>query len=231
MSSPDPPLSAWPELRALGLSLALPGVTEAMAWDTPCLKAHGKMWTWWSPKIDAAVFKGPKELREALMAADPASFVLHPHYAAHDLILVAAGRIDPGWARARLLDSWQAMAPKRVLKAWQAGQDAGRDPLQDAGQDPGQGARIRLSGRLLCASPAEAGIVRAHLPEHVRLTRAEPGCLAFEVCETEDPLIWRVEERFATRPAFEAHQARTRASAWGTATAAIRRDYRLWEEG
>ena len=88
---------------------------------------------------------------------------------------------------------------------------------------------MRLSGRLLCASAEEADIVRRHLPEHVRLTRAEPGCLSFEVTPTDDPLTWRVEERFADRAAFDAHQRRTRTSAWGAATAAIRRNYEVGE--
>ena len=88
---------------------------------------------------------------------------------------------------------------------------------------------IRLSGLLLCASPDEAGSVSRHLAEHVRLTRAEPGCLSFEVTPTADPLTWRVEERFADRAAFDAHQRRARASAWGAATAAIRRDYEVTE--
>jgi quinol monooxygenase YgiN len=88
---------------------------------------------------------------------------------------------------------------------------------------------VHLSGRLLCASAEEADLVRRHLPEHVRLTRAEPGCLSFEVTPTADPLTWRVEERFADRAAFDAHQRRTRASAWSAATAAIRRDYEVTE--
>jgi quinol monooxygenase YgiN len=86
---------------------------------------------------------------------------------------------------------------------------------------------VRLSGLLLCASAEEAEIVRRHLPEHVRLTRAEPGCLCFEVAPTDDPLTWRVEERFVDRAAFEAHRRRTRASAWGAATLAIRREYEV----
>ncbi len=90
---------------------------------------------------------------------------------------------------------------------------------------------VRLSGRLLCASAEEADVVRRHLPEHVRLTRAEPGCLSFEVTPTDDPLTWRVEERFTDRAAFDAHQRRTRASAWGAATAAIRRDYEVTTAG
>ena len=101
---------------------------------------------------------------------------------------------------------------------------------QDDSRDDRTGA-VRLSGRLLCASTGEADAVRRHLPEHVRLTRAEPGCLSFEVTPTDDPLAWRVEERFTDRAAFDAHQRRTRASAWGAATAAIRRDYEVTTAG
>lgn len=89
---------------------------------------------------------------------------------------------------------------------------------------------IRLSGRLVCRAEAETEAVRAALPEHIRLTRAEPGCIAFDVTATRDPLVWRVEERFTDRTAFEAHQVRTRASAWYLATAGIPRDYTIDEE-
>lgn len=115
----------WPELKALALSLSLPGVTEAAPWGNPCLKAHGKMWAWWSPYIDAAVFHAHPDEREMLMAADPETFVLHPHYVAHPYVLVRAGRIDPGWARARLLARWREAAPKRWLKDWDAAHGAG----------------------------------------------------------------------------------------------------------
>ncbi|MDE3120861.1 MAG: MmcQ/YjbR family DNA-binding protein [Paracoccaceae bacterium] len=113
-------IAGWPELRALALSLDLPGVTEATSWNQPVLKAHGKLWTWWSPKVDAAVFKAGRDEAEMLHAADPVTFLLHPHYIGHGLILVAAGRLDAGWARSRLVSTWTAMAPMRVLKAWQA---------------------------------------------------------------------------------------------------------------
>lgn len=86
---------------------------------------------------------------------------------------------------------------------------------------------VRLTGRLICATPDEAGIVRALLPEHIRLTRAEPGCLSFEAVQTGDALIWHVPEHFTDRAAFDAHQARTRASDWARETAAIRREYRI----
>jgi quinol monooxygenase YgiN len=85
-------------------------------------------------------------------------------------------------------------------------------------------ATVRLSGHLRCASPQEADLVARHLPEHVRLSRAEPGCLSFDITATDDPLVWRVEERFIDRAAFEFHRRRTRASAWWEATAAVKRD-------
>lgn len=84
---------------------------------------------------------------------------------------------------------------------------------------------IRLWGQLVCATEDEARRVRKHLPEHVRLTRAEPGCVAFEVVPTESPLTWSVEERFESRDSFDAHQKRVRSSEWGRATVGIKRGY------
>lgn len=118
-------IADWPALRAFALSLALPEVAEGTAWGNPVLRAHGKMWVWWSPLVDAAVFRCDRDERAMLLEADPDTFALHPHYAPHALILVRAGRIDRGWARARLVRDWRAAAPKRWLKAWDAARDGG----------------------------------------------------------------------------------------------------------
>jgi quinol monooxygenase YgiN len=84
---------------------------------------------------------------------------------------------------------------------------------------------VRLTGELRCADADEARLVAEHLPAHVALTRAEPGCLSFEVTPTADPLVWTVAERFADEHAFRAHQARVAASEWGRRTAGIERRY------
>jgi quinol monooxygenase YgiN len=86
---------------------------------------------------------------------------------------------------------------------------------------------VRLSGKLVCASPEEAALVATHLPEHIRLTRLEPGCLSFEVAQIDDSMIWRVEELFSDGAAFEAHQERAKGSVWGEATKAIRREFQI----
>lgn len=84
---------------------------------------------------------------------------------------------------------------------------------------------VTLTGELVCASPSEAEVVEDLLPQHVLLTRTEPGCLHFEVTRRGSSLVWDVAERFDNEVAFRAHQERVAASAWGAETASIRRDY------
>ncbi len=88
---------------------------------------------------------------------------------------------------------------------------------------------IRLSGRLVCMTQAEREAVLAHRAAHVAATRAEAGCLSFRIDDTDDPLIFDVIESFADRAAFDAHQARTRDSAWFAATRGTLRDFRVEE--
>jgi quinol monooxygenase YgiN len=89
---------------------------------------------------------------------------------------------------------------------------------------------VELTGRLTCRDRDEAAIVLRHLPTHILLSRAEAGCVRFDVERTDDPLVWNVSERFADREAFDAHQARVRASDWGRATSMIAREYTVTED-
>ncbi|MGQ0611055.1 MAG: putative quinol monooxygenase [Paracoccaceae bacterium] len=94
---------------------------------------------------------------------------------------------------------------------------------------PPGAAMIRLTGRLICAAAEEAATVRLHLPAHLRLSRADAGCLSFKIAQSADPLVFDVDESFQTRADFEAHRDRARQSDWARATADLRRDYRLDE--
>lgn len=89
---------------------------------------------------------------------------------------------------------------------------------------------VILTGFMVCRSLDEADRVAAELPEHLRLTRAEPGCRLFEVVRSmADPVRFAVREVFASRADFEAHLRRSLASPWGAATRGIPRDYVLTE--
>ena len=113
-------IADWQELKDLAVGLDLPEVTFAYPWGHETLKVFGKSWVYWAALVDAAVFRCDPAERELLVQADPATFIMHPHYTPHSLILVAAGKIDPDWARARLIRTWRDAAPKRFLKTWDA---------------------------------------------------------------------------------------------------------------
>jgi hypothetical protein len=109
----------WDSLKVLALGLDLPGVKEAAS-GGPALKAHGKLWVWWSPHEDAPVFKVPFEEREFLIEVDPETFFFTPHYRNYPMVLVRPDKLDPDWARANLIRVWRSQAPKRLLKAYDA---------------------------------------------------------------------------------------------------------------
>ncbi len=90
---------------------------------------------------------------------------------------------------------------------------------------------IRLRGQLIALTDGDAAAVRQNLPDHTRLTKAEPGNLSFEVTPTDDPMVWEVMETFRDRAAFDAHQVRNQASPWFTATRDCVRNYRIEEIG
>lgn len=110
----------WQCLKTMALGLGLPGVKETTSWGQPTLKAHGKLWVWWSPHEDAPVFKVSFEERDILVEADPSTFFVTAHYRGHALVLVRPEKLDLEWAKANLIKVWRAQAPKRLLKAYDA---------------------------------------------------------------------------------------------------------------
>lgn len=82
-----------------------------------------------------------------------------------------------------------------------------------------------LTGRLICADMAEMLLALELLPDHIAASRSEPGCLRFDIAQSDDPLIWDLTELFADKTAFAAHQERSRNSRWGRESAALRRDF------
>nr|WP_321509728.1 putative quinol monooxygenase [uncultured Celeribacter sp.] len=85
--------------------------------------------------------------------------------------------------------------------------------------------RVLLTGTMRCA-PHEVDDVVALLDLHRRLSRAEPGCLQFDLWQDElDPSLFHVHEVFRSESDFEAHQTRTRRSDWWRITHAMTRNF------
>lgn len=90
-------------------------------------------------------------------------------------------------------------------------------------------ASIYLTGHIDVPMHLLDAVVQA-LPDHVRATRAEPGCRLFQVTQCIDrPTRFIVEEAFIDRLAFEAHQQRVSESDWGTLTTDVVRSYKITE--
>ena len=86
---------------------------------------------------------------------------------------------------------------------------------------------VTLTGYLVVPA-GDRETVNAHLPEHIGLTLAEPGCVSFEVRPDPDHADrFLVNEHFRDNAAFESHQARVKSSDWGRATAHLARKYEI----
>lgn len=86
---------------------------------------------------------------------------------------------------------------------------------------------IHLTGTLTCATPDDLIIVQTYLPDHIRLSRAEAGCVSFTVIQSADPMVWLLDETYVDSAAFEAHQNRNRASVWWQMSQGLVRDFKL----
>ncbi|MEP7209575.1 MAG: MmcQ/YjbR family DNA-binding protein [Alphaproteobacteria bacterium] len=65
---------------------------------------------------------GDFDQREVLLEADPETFHLTEHYRSQPWILARLKRMDAKTLRGYLTQHWRKKAPKKWLKAWDAGQ-------------------------------------------------------------------------------------------------------------
>ena len=90
--------------------------------------------------------------------------------------------------------------------------------------------RVSLNGHIDVPPECREAVAEG-LAEHIALSRSEPGCIHFNVdpCpEVEGRYL--VSESFVDQAAFDAHQTRTKASAWAEVTAGIPREYEITTE-
>ena len=74
--------------------------------------------------------------------------------------------------------------------------------------------------------------VKPALQKHIRLSRAETGCISFFVTPVDGYNgRFKVREVLTDRAAFDFHQRRTAASSWARITKDIARNYTVTELG
>jgi hypothetical protein len=81
------------------VGLALPGAESGTAYGSPALKVNGQMFACIavhsSAEPGSLAIRIPFESRDELLAADPSTYYLTPHYVDHPCVLVRLSRVDP----------------------------------------------------------------------------------------------------------------------------------------
>jgi quinol monooxygenase YgiN len=87
-------------------------------------------------------------------------------------------------------------------------------------------SKVTVAGFLVADTLAQGDDASMLLAEHIRLSRAEPGCERFEIVRSQaDPVRFALFEVFRDDEAYQAHQERARASAWWAKTRHLRREF------
>ncbi|HEY2659008.1 MAG TPA: MmcQ/YjbR family DNA-binding protein [Caulobacteraceae bacterium] len=113
----------YDEVKALVLSF--PQAEEGTSYGMPSFKIAGKFFTRLRSEDDSLVLLNvTTDEREMLMQAEPQTFHITDHYRGYPSVLARIGPLDPGTLRNFLERRWRAVAPKKLVKAYDAEQSA-----------------------------------------------------------------------------------------------------------
>jgi hypothetical protein len=102
------------------LAFALPETEEGLSYGTPAFRVKGKLFARLRDDEELLVVKVGFGEREALMAEDPVTFSITPHYQNAPMVLVRLATVDPEHLRELLTEAWRSVAPKRLVAAFDA---------------------------------------------------------------------------------------------------------------
>jgi hypothetical protein len=107
------------EVRALILSF--PETVEASAYGKPAFKVAGKFFTRLRREDQSLVLTGVSfDERDMYMAAEPETFHITEHYRNYPAVLARIATVDAGTVRVLLERRWREIAPRKLVKAWEA---------------------------------------------------------------------------------------------------------------
>ena len=101
--------------------MAFPMVEKGMSYGSPAYKVNGKFFTRLRREDDSLVLLEVNfDEREMLMEAEPATFHFTAHYKDYPSVLARIETLHPGSLKAFLERRWRKVAPKKLLKEWEA---------------------------------------------------------------------------------------------------------------
>jgi hypothetical protein len=110
------------ELRRVVLSL--PEAEERETWGHPTFRVRDKMFATLSDDGLLASVKATRQEQAALVAAAPDTFGVPAYVGRHGWVSVQLATVDPAELSELVVEAWRLTAPKRLVAAYDAGQDA-----------------------------------------------------------------------------------------------------------
>ncbi len=108
--------------EAREIVLSFPGAEEGSSYGQPSFKVNGKFFTRLRREDQSLVLlEVSHDEREMLMEAEPATFHITPHYKDYPSVLARIDSLHPGSLRNFLDRRWRKIAPKAMIKAFDAG--------------------------------------------------------------------------------------------------------------
>ena len=101
--------------------MAFPGVEKGMSYGSPAYKVNGKFFTRLRRDDGSMVLMDVSfDEREMLIEAEPATFHFTAHYKDYPCVLARIESLHPGSFRNFLDRRWRKIAPKKLVKEWEA---------------------------------------------------------------------------------------------------------------
>ena len=105
--------------------MAFPMAEKGISYGRPSYKVNGKFFTRLRREDDSMVIMEVSlDEREMLMEAEPGTFHFTAHYKDYPCVLARIATMHPGSFRNFLERRWRKVAPKKLVKEWEAAQTA-----------------------------------------------------------------------------------------------------------
>ncbi|HKE66464.1 MAG TPA: MmcQ/YjbR family DNA-binding protein [Micromonosporaceae bacterium] len=103
------------------MALALPETTEVIAWEVDLTwRVNNKIFAMAGPDSPRVSLKCTRDDQAELVAMDPETYRVAAYVGRFGWVEVTLARIDADELRELIVDSWRQIAPKRLVKAFDA---------------------------------------------------------------------------------------------------------------
>lgn len=105
------------------LALALPETAEVVTWGTDLTwRVRDKIFAMGGPDSPTISVKASKEDQETLIASDPATFSSAAYVGRFGWVSIVLANVDDDELNELLIEAWRGIAPKKLVKAYDATQ-------------------------------------------------------------------------------------------------------------